>query len=72
MISKEMTSEPLLQSQLERYKQELMLDFPNLEPCLIDFMLFLYKQKHHHKVSKKTHEIAFCKAGDSVGAFDGQ
>lgn len=44
-------------SQLKRYKDDLKLDFPELELGLIDFMLFLYKQKTLHSTKANNEKV---------------
>ena len=52
-------------SQLERYRHDLLLDFPDLEVGLVDFMLFLYQQKTLH--STKTNNDKVYDGSQSLG-----
>jgi hypothetical protein len=50
-------------SQMQRYKHDLSLDYPNIEPSLIDFIMFLYKQK---TLSSITNEEGTDNTGSSI------
>jgi hypothetical protein len=41
--------EAVLPSQLKRYKDELALDYPDLDPSLLDFILHIYKEASEHR-----------------------